>query len=530
MRKNNHSNLRWYAMRSNKKRSVTVVWFKRDLRSSMNHALLQGVGSEWPVLPLYIVEPEYWSQPDASHRHYQFMSECLAELRADLAAIGQPLILRVGAARDVLDQLSNQVQVRLILSHEETGNAWTFERDKAVQAWCRERGVPWTEIWQNGVVRGLKDRNGWARNWSQRMHAPMLDGPLSLQHLPELEPGPMPIAGDLGLIEDGCKYRQRGGRRAGLEKLQSFLKHRGLHYRSKMSSPVTGFNACSRISSYLAFGSLSLQEAAQATAKQRLVVKARGERGDAWRGSLSSFEGRLHWHCHFMQKLESEPSLEFRALHPAYHNIRAESGTSHLLPAWQSGETGLPFVDACMRCLIKTGWMNFRMRAMLVAVASYHLWLDWRVTGEYLARLFTDYEPGIHWSQMQMQSGTTGINTVRIYNPVKQGLDQDPEGIFIRRWVPELGPVPLNFLHQPWLWEGAGSLVGKKYPFPIIDHLEAAKSARQKIWAVRGQRGYRDVANAIQTKHGSRRNRVKMTAGRQKAKPKALTQQLTFDL
>ena len=167
---------------------------------------------------------------------------------------------------------------------------------------------------------------------------------------------------------------------------------------------------------------------------------------------------------------------------------------------------------------------------MLVAVASYHLWLDWRVTGEYLARLFTDYEPGIHWSQMQMQSGTTGINTVRIYNPVKQGLDQDPEGIFIRRWVPELGPVPVNFLHQPWLWEGAGSLVGKKYPFPIIDHLEAAKSAKQKIWAVRGQPGYRDAANAIQIKHGSRRSRIKTTGGRQKAKPTALPQQLTFDL
>ncbi len=516
-------------MQSLKKRSVGIVWFKRDLRSEMNHALLQGADADWPVLPLYIVEPEYWLQPDVSHRHYQFISECLAELRDDLATIGQPLILRVGAARDVLDQLSNQVQIRQIFSHEETGNAWTFERDKAVQAWCREKGVPWTEVWQNGVVRRLKNRDGWARNWSQRMHAPSVNGPLSLEPLPNLMLGSIPTARDLGIAEDGCTDRQQGGRSKGLKTLQSFLSRRGLHYRSKMSSPVTGVNACSRISPYLAFGALSLKEVAQATVKQRLVVKAKGQRGDPWRGSLSSFEGRLHWHCHFMQKLECDPSLEFRALHPAYQDIRANSTTPHLLSAWQSGETGLPFVDACMRCLKTTGWMNFRMRAMLVAVASYHLWLDWRVTGEFLARLFTDYEPGIHWPQMQMQSGTTGINTVRIYNPVKQGLDQDPTGIFICRWVPELGRVPPDFLHQPWLWEEAGSILGKTYPFPVINHLEAAKAARQKIWAVREQPGYRDVADAIQTKHGSRRSGIKMMGGRQKAKPKALTQQLAFD-
>ena len=119
---------------------------------------------------------------------------------------------------------------------------------------------------------------------------------------------------------------------------------------------------------------------------------------------------------------------------------------------------------------------------------------------------------------------------MRIYNPLKQGLDQDPDGIFIRRWVPELGRVPAGFLHQPWLWEGAKSILGKTYPFPVIDHLEAAKSARQKIWDVRREPGYRDAANVIQIKHGSRRNGIKMTGGRQKAKPKAPTKQLTFDL
>ena len=95
-----------------------------------------------------------------------------------------------------------------------------------------------------------------------------------------------------------------------------------------------------------------------------------------------------------------------------------------------------------MRALRHHGWINFRMRAMLMSVASYQLWLPWRQSGEALARLFVDYEPGIHWNQCQMQSGTSGINTVRIYNPIKQGLDHDPEGRFIRQWLPELRDVP----------------------------------------------------------------------------------------
>jgi deoxyribodipyrimidine photolyase len=120
------------------------------------------------------------------------------------------------------------------------------------------------------------------------------------------------------------------------------------------------------------------------------------------------------------------------------------------LGAWQAGRTGYPLVDACLRSLVATGWLTFRMRALVVSFASYSLWLHWRPTGLFLARHFLDFEPGIHWSQLQMQSGTTGINTLRIYNPTKQALEQDPGGVFIRRWVPELAGVPSVFVHMPW--------------------------------------------------------------------------------
>ncbi len=169
-----------------------------------------------------------------------------------------------------------------------------------------------------------------------------------------------------------------------------------------------------------------------------------------------------------------------------------------------SGETGFPFQDACMRYLRATGWLNFRMRAMVMSVASYHLWLDWRVTGAHLARRLTDYEPGIHWPQVQMQAGTTGINAPRIYNPVKQGFDYDPNGSFTRRWLPELAAVPDAFLQEPWRWPEARALLGRRYPEPVIDLAQAAREARDMIWQARRSAGFADIAGTIADRHASR--------------------------
>ncbi|MEO0380693.1 MAG: FAD-binding domain-containing protein, partial [Pseudomonadota bacterium] len=225
-----------------------------------------------------------------------------------------------------------------------------------------------------------------------------------------------------------------------------------------------------------------------------------------WGGSLKSFQARLAWRDHFTQKLEDEPGLEFHCLHRAYEDLRPRTPDAARLAAWEKGETGIPFVDACMRYLSATGWMNFRMRSMLMAVASYHFWLDWRVTGLHLARQFTDFEPGIHWPQTQMQSGTTGMNTVRIYNPVKQGRDQDPEGTFTRRWCPELAAVPDAHLQSPWDWDGAGGPLGHRYPHPIVDVADAAREARQKVWAVRKGDAFRSEAARVVERHASRKD------------------------
>ncbi|MEM8700637.1 MAG: deoxyribodipyrimidine photo-lyase [Pseudomonadota bacterium] len=490
--------------------AMQVVWFKKDLRVQDHAPLKRASLRGGPVLPLFVFEPDFWQQPDASGRHFSFLLECLEELRQDLAHLGQTLIIRTGNVTGVLDALSGQQPIDMLWSHEETGNAWTFERDKRVAAWCRSKGVGWTECRQTGVLRGLKNRDGWARKWDRFMAEAPIDPP-HLEPLSGVDPGHPPAARDLGLADDPCPARQRGSRTNALSTLESFLFSRGKRYRAAMSTPVRAFDACSRLSPHLTFGTVSMREAAQAAwARQRELKESRFTGRSTWQGSMRSFSGRLHWHCHFMQKLEDETRLEHYNLHGAYDGLRPSTPDLTRLRAWEAGETGLPFVDACMRCLRETGWMNFRMRAMLIAVSSYHLWLDWRAPGEHMARLFTDYEPGIHWPQVQMQSGTTGINTIRIYNPVKQGLDQDPDGTFVRRWVPELASLDGAHIHEPWKSDSAGKILGKIYPFPVVDYLSAAKDAREKVWAIRKGQAFRGKAADIQQKHGSRKSGIPM--------------------
>lgn len=485
------------------RRAVQIVWFKRDLRVT-DHAPLCEAAREGPVLPLFVLEPDYWREPDASGRQYEFVKECLAELRAALAALGQPLVLRVGPAEAVLEALRQSLPIAGLWSHEETGNGWTYARDRRVAAWAVEHRIPWHEWPQTGVIRRLGSRDGWARRWERRMHEPICPRPSRLEGLAGIEPGDFPA----GLLPgDECPGRQPGGSKAALALLRSFLSERGRPYRRAMSSPCSAAEHCSRLSPHLAWGTLSGREVVRATeARQRALTPADDP---SWQGALTSFAGRLRWRCHFMQKLESEPDLEFRCLHPAYEGMRGVD--ERRIAAWGEGRTGWPFVDACMRMLQATGWLNFRMRAMLMSVAANQLWLDWRPTGRHLARLFTDYEPGIHWSQAQMQSGTTGINTIRIYNPIKQGLDQDPDGSFVRRWCPELAGVPTPRLHMPWLMspieqETTRCRIGHDYPAPVVDHEAAARSARQMVWGVRRGRDYGAIADAIQERHGSRRS------------------------
>jgi deoxyribodipyrimidine photo-lyase len=492
---------------------TTLVWFKRDLRID-DHAPLTRAAARGAVLPLYVVEPGYWRLEDVSARHWQVLRPALLELRAALAGLGQPLLVREGEIIEVLNALHAQHGFDAIHAHEETGNAWTYARDRAVAAWCRARGVEFRQWRQFGVVRGLKRRQHWVRQWEVLMAQAQVPSPVALRPLGFLL-GAIPERPH-GLLPEAERLQpQQAGRASGLETLHGFLHERGEHYTRQMSSPLTAADACSRLSVHLATGTLSLREALQAARKRRDALKDRpaSERGQ-WPRALASFESRLHWHCHFIQKLESEPAIELRNVNRGYDGLREQDFDAARFEAWAKGYTGWPFVDACMRSLLATGWLNFRMRAMLVAIASWQLWLHWRQPALHLARAFSDYEPGIHFSQVQMQAGVTGINIPRMYSPLKQSQDQDPDGAFIRRWVPELAALPTPWIHQPWKLGGAqqarfGVRLDRDYPRPLVDHVQAAREARARLTAWRSTQPELSRLNReVLDRHGSRRRRV----------------------
>ena len=512
-------------------RPLHIVWFKRDLRVADHRPLARAAAQDLAhgtVLPLYIAEPELWAQPDVSARQWEFAAESLSELQAALAALGQPLAVMTGDAVQILESIRQTRGIAALWSHEETGNGWTYARDVKVAAWAKMHDIPWHEARQTGVIRRIKSRSGWAKAWDRDMAQMVTPPPPVLLPVDGNWPMHIPNASQLGLAPDPCPYRQHGGRTEGLAVLESFLHTRGRDYRFQMSSPVTAFDASSRLSPHIAWGTLSLREIAQATWQRMHALKA-DDLPDArrWQGSMVSFSGRQHWHCHFMQKLEDEPRIEHENMHRAYDGLRPSTADAARLAAWSDGHTGYPFIDACMRALNQHGWINFRMRAMLMSFASYHLWLPWQETGLHLARKFVDYEPGIHWPQVQMQSGTTGINTMRIYNPVKQGYDHDSAGLFIRQYVAELEDVPGAFIHEPWLWPDAALL---PYPPPIVDCASAAKAARDALYIVRKNPEHKAAARKIVQKHGSRKTGMPMTGqkGRSNRKP-ADTAQMTMD-
>ena len=512
-----------------------LVWLKRDLRID-DHAPLaaaaadDGAGDGGAMLALYAYEPEVWLPPEiraADHdaSHLAFVEECLVELEAELAVRGGRLVRRFGEMTEILARLRAEFPFDELLAHEETGNAATYARDRRVARWCRKAGVRFREFRQHGVFRPSPGRDDFAARWERHMRAPRIAVPARFVS-PDaacVAAGDRALGASLGLGADSrAALRQRGSSREAVACLRSFLLERGRDYRATMGSPVLAWDACSRLSPHLAWGSISVRRAYQGARRRLVALESASadtlpdaDARDAWRGSVRSFLSRLAWHCHFIQKLEDEPEIETTCMARSCESLREDLDPDmarRRLDAWKTGRTGYPMVDACMRALVATGWLNFRMRAMLVSFASHHLWLDWRLFAPWLARQFLDYEPGIHYPQIQMQSATTGINTVRIYSPRKQVEDHDPNGVFIRRWVPELAAVSDEFLAEPLgmpplLQAMIGCRIGEDYPAPVVEHRAAYRFAQERLFGARATTEARAEAKAVFQKHGSRKRR-----------------------
>jgi len=494
------------------KKEICLWLLKKDFRVEDNPALCLALENHAEVHPLFILEPSALIAPETSNHHIQSWFCALDELNTILSDSNSKVPIVYGEYIQTLEILKKSHIITHIYAHEEIGSSRTYKRDLLLIQWCEENDVVFTELMQTGVFRRLKDRDKRSTKWHDWMNGWSKDlTSKDLSRLSWLKGTQLQLLNDDQAKSRCTEFRasfktstriQKVGPISAQKCLDSFLYKRVKAYSSGLSSPNSAFSVCSRLSTHLAWGAVSPRTVINHTRWRMEEVLHTGEEDvGTWRKSLNAFKARMSWRDHFIQRLESEPSMEFYSLNRAFDKFPFNKD-HEMLQKWIEGETGFPLVDACIKCATKTGYLNFRMRCMITSLACHVMHLDWRDIMWPMARWWSDYEPGIHIAQLQMQAGTVGINTLRIYNPAKQILDHDPEAKFIKRWLPELKNIDVQdiYLHQYH--------PGSFYIEPVVDYQMAIVMMRSEYYQISRTDEAREIKTSVLKKHGSRK-RVK---------------------
>jgi deoxyribodipyrimidine photo-lyase len=453
-----------------------VVWHCRQLRTR-DHPVLEYATAEYStILPIFVVDPSFY-EPEglACDARIQFCHESIADLNEQYRDRGGALTLCHGDPIQVLSAFTD-AGWEIATTADPTGR-YGLRRDNAVADACNV-----TFIDADGLVRGADDsRDGWADQaeawltgtqcaWNaDEITIATVDTPITIDRVAatyEITPEKRNIP--------------TGGTTAARKRVIDFLDRLD-SYPQNISSPADARTGTSQLSPYLRFGCLSVREVYQAVTEHEGTERA-----------AEMFRSRLWWNRHYNQKLVDWAGWMDEAANPVMEGFHADTYDPARIEAWKHGRTGYPMVDASMRCLKATGWLNFRMRAMCASFLCDLLQQPWKIGADWFYYHLIDADPAINYTQFQIQAGMDGTNMFQIYNPRKQVRDNDPDGEFIHRWVPELQGLPVEYLDQPektplHIQNECGVHIGETYPYPLVEYEGAREAIISKFEGVRTQ-------------------------------------------
>ncbi|MGO3300880.1 MAG: deoxyribodipyrimidine photo-lyase, partial [Pseudoalteromonas sp.] len=327
---------------------INLVWFKRDLRLSDHQPLKNAFNSDLPALLIYNFEPLLLDDPHYNQRHWRFVYQSIRDMNEQLIRFNTQIYIFNCSMQSLIEALTQQFVINTLFSHQEIGLNNTFTRDKAIQRQCHELQINWQESPTGAVIRGKKNRHQWNEKWQQTMQSPLATPNWKIATFIKLNNYVPPVLPTSFYETD--ELFQQGGARLAQNVMTSFLSQRGQGYQRGISSPSLSQTHFSRLSAHLAWGNLSLRQVNQAT------ITAYQQQKSDWKRPLAAFISRLHWHCHFMQKFESQPDMEYLAVNSGYYSFpyRCDDNVASDLACFIEGQTGIPIIDACMRCLKHT--------------------------------------------------------------------------------------------------------------------------------------------------------------------------------
>ncbi len=433
-----------------------IMWHRRDLRTIDNLALSEAQ-KDGTVFPVFVVDPYFFEQYPVCSSRKVFLIQSLQDLAEQYKKLGSRLILRIGNSIDVLSKMSIELNAQVYFN-QDTNSIYGIERDKI----AIEKG--WRSF-QNDAIQ----RNGRSNDWSlltkkffeSEIHAV---NKLTPHNYYVNDAESKKIETLFNSIKHDKDTLENGGSNFAKLQLDTFIS-KIKNYPKVISSPLLAEEGgTSRLSTHLSFGTISVREIYQKINKLQLKQK-------------HFFISRLFWNQHFTQKLANNPEIVEKSANPIfekYYDVLYQYDET-IFESWKNGTTGYLLIDASMRALKKTGFLNFRMRAMVASFLTYILKQPWKIGADYMFSQLIDADVAINYSQWQMQSGMVGVHPNRIYNPTKQILEHDQNCEFIKKYIPEVSDIDKSILSQD---PEEDTLMPIQYIKPIVSFRQRSIEAK----------------------------------------------------